>query len=226
MRMIIHELDYETLLARGQFSYMLDGRPTGAVESWRLTAAVDGYRFLRVDLDARQADSRATYLYHLTLDEKGRPVQLKFRYWRDQTGSPWLSGAALLEDHALIVTRNTAAERWEHVSEAPAGSVFWFPSAAGLGLLARAAPGVFPGLSLRSPNRFDEPVSWLAPFSAKVTASQLEPEELTVGGGRVTVQPVRCQWEDQERLIWLASGDWPVRMQRHDGLVAVGDSPG
>ena len=73
---------------------MLNNQPTGAVEEWRLSDAVDGYRFLRVDLDARNAPSGRSYLYHLTMDKLGNLVQLKFRLWTE--GSE-IIGSVLLE---------------------------------------------------------------------------------------------------------------------------------
>ena len=73
MRFIIHELPYERPLLSGRLRYERDGVPSGAVESWRLTAAVDGYRFLRVDVDAREAPSGRSWLYHLTLNPAGLP---------------------------------------------------------------------------------------------------------------------------------------------------------
>ena len=71
MRFIIHELPYERPLLAGRLRYERDGQPTGAIEFWRLTDAVDGYRFLRVDLDARDAASGRSWLYHATLDAAG-----------------------------------------------------------------------------------------------------------------------------------------------------------
>ncbi len=73
MRFIIHQLPYERPIVAGQLRYERDGAPTGAVEQYRLTAAVDGYRFLRVDLDARTAPSGRSTLYHLTLNPDGQP---------------------------------------------------------------------------------------------------------------------------------------------------------
>ncbi len=57
MRFIVHEQAYEKPIAAGQLRYERDGRATGAIESWRLTRAVEGYEILRVDLDARTAES-------------------------------------------------------------------------------------------------------------------------------------------------------------------------
>ena len=81
MRFLIHELPYERPLLAGRLRYRRDGAPMGAVESWRLTDAAEGYRFLRVDMDAREAPSGHSHLYHATLDPSGRLEQLKFRFW-------------------------------------------------------------------------------------------------------------------------------------------------
>jgi hypothetical protein len=101
MRFIIHELPYEKPLLAGQLRYERDGQLTGAVESWRLSDAVDGYQFLRIDLDARQAPSGRSYLYHLTLSSAGVLEQIKYRFWGDgieaggtvvNQGDGWLGG--------------------------------------------------------------------------------------------------------------------------------------
>ncbi|MGB4873356.1 MAG: hypothetical protein WBP47_25115 [Candidatus Promineifilaceae bacterium] len=42
MRFIIKEQSYEQVIAAGQYRYERDGRATGAVEHWRLTAVTDG----------------------------------------------------------------------------------------------------------------------------------------------------------------------------------------
>jgi hypothetical protein len=81
MRFIIHEQPYEKVVAAGELRYEQEGVTTGAVEHWRLTTAVDSYQFLRIDLDARSAPSGQSTLYHLVLNENGRPERLRFRQW-------------------------------------------------------------------------------------------------------------------------------------------------
>lgn len=104
MRFIIHEMPYERPLLAGRLRYERDGVPTGAVELWRITNAVDGYRFLRVDLDAREAESGRSSLYHVTLNPAGRPEQLKFRLWGN---GPEVSGSLVWNQARL-----SPPDRW------------------------------------------------------------------------------------------------------------------
>ncbi len=102
MRFIIRELPYERPLLAGRLRYERDGVPTGAVESWRLTQALDDYRFLRVDLDAREAPSGRSSLFHVTLNPAGRPEQIKYRLWGN---GPEVSGTAVWEGNEVIAAR-------------------------------------------------------------------------------------------------------------------------
>ena len=217
MRFIIHELPYEKPLAAGQWRYQRDGRPTGAVESWRLTAAPDGYRFLRVDLDARAAESGRSILYHLTLDPQGKPVQLRYRLW---AAGPEVTGTALFEDEDLILVTEQAGQRAEEVLALPPEAVFWFPSSAALGLLvdlpqARALPGV----RLQLPAKKETPGLEVA--QATVTVTSRPVEQRVIMDEVQTLQSVSIWWEDQERRFWLDQSGQPLRMARQDGLAAV-----
>lgn len=214
MRFIIHEQPYETLLAAGLLRYEQDGKTTGAVEHWRLTSAVSGYRFLRVDLDAREAESGDSYLYHLVMTENGRPERLQYRFY----GRPLeVNGTVLFEEEAVTAVRNVRRleigdwrlERIEDEVTVPAGYGFWFPSSVGLGLLPFTfhASRFTPAVSLRSVPSTQFPV-----FSLFVTEVKLEVS--TPGQWHI-------QWEDQERTLWLNEQGDVLKMQRGDGLTAV-----
>ena len=217
MRFIIHEMPYEKPLTAGQWNYVLDGQDTGALEHWRLTEAMDGYRFLRVDLDARAAQSGRSYLYHLMLDEYGNPVQLKYRLW---TGGLEISGTVLLEEDAVIVTRKTAGVRQEDILEVPAGYAFWFPATAGLSLLTGLAEANnVTAVTLRTAAA--DPASLMGPVLTAVDIRDEPPKVIDVMGTTQTLRGITIKWEDQRRRLWADAGGWPLMMERDDGLTAV-----
>jgi len=217
MRFIIHEMPYETPLTAGQWNYVLDGQATGALEQWRLTEAVDGYRFLRVDLDARAAQSKRSTIYHLTLDEYGAPVQLKYRLW---AAGLEIIGTVLLEEDAVIVTRETAGERQEDVIKVPAGYAFWFPATAGLALLSNLAEAnKVTAVTLRTAAA--DPALLMGPMSTTVDISEDEPQAIDVMGTTQTFRTITIKWENQKRRLWVDAGGWPLMMERDDGLTAV-----
>ena len=98
MRFIIQEQPREKILASGRYRFEQNGVPTGAVESWRLTAVADTYRFLRVDLDAREAASGHSYLYHAVVNAEERIERLKYRFWSDALT---IVGDVVLEETAV-----------------------------------------------------------------------------------------------------------------------------
>lgn len=214
MRFIIHELAYETPLAAGRLSYTLDGEPTGVVESWRLTAAVDGYRFLRVDLDARDAMSGRSYLFHMVLNPEGRPEQLKYRVF----GADLLVGGAIVwEEEMLSASRTVNDQSFEDVVER---GVFWFPSAMGLSTVAAQ---VLPG-----PIRAEQSGATLLTQTEDVTELlRLVPVpvrtsyEPSAGDGHSGAHNyLRIAWDVEVRELWLDAAGYPVRLRRPDGMEA------
>lgn len=217
MRFIIHELAYEKPLSSGQFRYRRNGLSTGAIEQWRLSAAVDGFRFLRVDLDAREAQSGRSYLYHLTLDDYGRALQLKYRFW-DQTLE--IVGNVLLEEKALLITRETKEERYEDVLPLPAGYAFWFPATSGLSLLADLPP-VTAKTAVTLRTTAAHPDSLMGPQKTDIEITHQEPHPVKIMDKTRNLRPLTLRWQDQERKIWLDDNNWPLMMKRGDGLTAV-----
>ncbi|MFW6063816.1 MAG: hypothetical protein ACOC9V_06525 [Chloroflexota bacterium] len=211
MRTLIRELPYEKPIAGGRYRYQCDGQPTGAVESWRLSHAADDYRFLRVDLNAQMARSGNSYLYHQTLDAEGRPDRLSFRFFG---GSRQVRGELLFEDEYVTLTRHVNEQRLEDELRIPPGYLFWFPSTAGLGLLADLgnAEGR-PALTLAPDDDF---ALYATEISGKTEAAQT----IEIMGKPTTARPLALSWADQERIIWLDEHGWPLRMQR-EGLVAL-----
>ena len=209
MRFIIHELPYEQPLAKGLWRYEQDGRATGAVEHWRLSTAHDGFYFMRIDLDARQAPSGRSYLYHLILDGDGRPVRLQYRLWYAQSETV---GNVLLEANHVLITSGTGDGRFEELTRLPQGYQFWFPSSTVLGLVARNSFTEAPALTL-IPSAPDQEELALLPLVTTLRKTESSPSNDT--------QKMRLSWEDQWRKVWLNELGWPVRMERQDRLTAV-----
>jgi hypothetical protein len=213
MRSLIHELAYEKPLAAGLLRYERDGRATGAVEHWQLTAAVDGYRFLRVDLDARDAASGESTLFHLTLNPDGRPERLRFRFFRPGCD---VDGHLLFDEGRLTLSRLVNRVRHEEEVALLPGYAFWFPSTIGLGLLAAYAHRAEPltAVTLHKATNFDL-------RATEVSFRHGEAGTLRMGRDEKPVRLLDIRWQEQQRLLWLDETGWPVRMKRGDGLTAV-----
>jgi hypothetical protein len=214
MRFIIHEQPYERPLLTGQLRYYDGDRPTGAVESWRLTDAVDGYRFLRVDLDGRDAPSGRSSLYHLVVNPIGRPEQLKYRVWGSGLD---VSGVVLWEDGHLTAVRQVNGERSE---ETASGSAFWFPSGAGLAQLTWCS-GETRGITLRFAP--DDPAAWMALVEVEVAIELGAPETLTIDNEILPVRPLSIYWNDTQRIVWVDTDGRPLRLWRSDGMTALAE---
>ncbi len=215
MRFIIHELEYEKPLVAGRLRYLQDGEPTGAVEAWRLTAAVDGYHFLRVDLDARDAASGRSYLFHMVLNPEGQPEQLKYRVFG--TGL-LVSGAIVWEPDDLAASRTVNDRSTEEV--VPRGP-FWFPSILGLSTLpAQIEPHEndreLPGATLLSQADDVDELFKLYATPVRVTRQPVPDAQ-----DQAAHQYLRVAWQSELRELWLDSDGYPVRLKRPDGLEAV-----
>jgi hypothetical protein len=213
MRSLIHELPYEQPLAAGLLRYERDGRATGAVEHWQLTAAVEGYRFLRVDLDARDAASGESTLFHLTLNPGGRPERLRFRFFGPGCD---VNGHLLFDEGRLTLSRVVNRVRHEEEMALLPGYAFWFPSTIGLGLLAgnvdQAAP--LTAVTLHKATHYGL-------HATEVTFRHGEAGTLRVGRDELPVRLLDIRWQAQQRLLWLDEAGWPLKMKRGDGLTAV-----
>lgn len=211
MRFIIHELPYERPLLAGQLLYTRDGQSTGAVESWRLTSAMDNFRFLRVDLDARQAPSRRSVLYHATLNPGGGLEQLKYRYW--STGLE-VSGTLVANGERWLAGRTVNGVGYQDEARGP---VFWFPAGVGLSLL-RELSGESGAVTLQLET--DDPAAIMAPVAVQVMIASGEPEMLTIAGETIATTPLNVTWAGNRRTVWLDDDGRPLRLLREDGLAA------
>ncbi len=214
MRTIIHEQPYERPLSAGRLRYERDGVPTGAVESWRLTNAVDGFRFLRVDLDAREAASGRSWLYHVTLNPVGRPEQIKYRFWGDGQEA---SGTAVWDQGEIVAAREVNGTAWQDTAR---GAAFWFPAGTGLALLAWSA-GETRGVTIETDT--SDPARLMALNETPVAIEWGESAAEPVADEHLPVKPLTVAWRDQRRTVWLDPENRPLRLRRDDGLTAVAE---
>ena len=214
MRFIIHELPYERPLLAGRLRYERDGRPTGAVESWRLSDAAEGYRFLRVDLDARAAQSGHSWLYHVTLGPDGRSEQVKARFW---AAGREVTTTLNIEGDEWLATRQVDGVAFEDVAR---GGAFWFPAAAGLALL-RGCVDETRGVTLLMDT--SDAARTLALCATPVTIALGAPVEEQVGDETLDVGTLSVAWDHNRRMVWLDDDGRPLRLWRDDGLTAVAE---
>jgi len=220
MRFIVREQANEKPIAAGLLRYERNGQPTGAVEKWRLTLPMAGYEVLRVDLDARDAPSGYSYLFHLVRQQNartehgrsGRFERLGARFWGDGI---IVEQTLIFEDQRMTGTCTIKGKTYP--IDAPIG-LFWFPSSVGLGLLAGHV-GNYTAVTLNT--QFDNPTETfdLQPVTLKTSLG--DASSFTIGSREFAVRPFTIQWDNQSRTVWLDGQNWPLRMERGDGLTAV-----
>jgi len=219
MRFLIHELPYERPLLAGRLRYERDGqdgspRPTGALESWRLSEAADGYRFLRVDLDARAAKSGHSWLYHVTLAPDGRPEQLKGRFW---AGGREVATVVAREGEQWLASRQVDGATRE---DAARGQAFWFPAATGLTLLRHALDET-DGVTLLMDTTDAARTLALVATPVQIALGAATTEH--VNGEALAARSLSVAWGRNRRSVWLDDDGRPLRLWRDDGLTAVAE---
>ena len=195
MRFLIHEMGYERPISAGTLRYERDGKPTGAVEKWRLTQAVEGYRFLRIDLDGRENNGDST-LYHLTLTDTYEIERINFRFWNETVK---INGNLILEDAGISLARTVNNERVENVTDKRLS--LFFSAGMGLSFAGRLA-GKMSAFYLNE--------------AFELMETELSVEKCVDGDSECR----QLRWQDQHRTIWLSSDGWVIKMQRPDGLTA------
>lgn len=228
MRFIIHEQPYEKVVAAGELRYEQEGVATGAVEHWRLTTAVDNYTFLRIDLDARATPSGQSTLYHLVLNENGRPERLRFRQWHDRYR---ITGNLLFEDGVITASREVDGESSAEELAVTDDVGFWLPSSVGLSLLAGQTVKTATSASSTQLSRSVQAVS-LQPtrhkqrdlfslFQTDIQLSWDKDEEVVVMGRAYQSRPFIIQWTDQQYTLWLDEQNCVLQMIGGNRLTAV-----
>ncbi len=248
MRFIVREQSYEKPVAAGMWRYERNGEPTGAVESWRLTQPTDGIELLRVDLDARDAPSGHSYLYHLIRQDNGHFgtlsagcfERLNYRFWGDGLQ---VEGTVLFEETATTAgsvqavhnLRTVNGTTYEEEMGFSLSTPFWFSSSTGLGLLANLKDGETATSASDPGRRSVQAVTLNSSFNKPSDAFQLQMVKLkistndnAVNKGKVqvanreqSIRPFTISWLNQTRTIWFNEQSWPLKMERNDGLTAV-----
>ena len=219
MRFLVSEKYYETPLAAGKYRYMYDDAPTGVTEQWRYTLAPHEFTILRVDYDAREAGG-GSILYHLIQQPDGALERLTYRFI-DQDGSE-VAGNVLFSAETITNSRGSIDNR---IEETLSPMPFFFESAAGLGLLAR---------------QIGRQRELQAAALLETTTDASNPQFLAVAQIEATIQPQRTRelvivpvgktahqttylsvgWQAQSYKIWRDQHQWPLKVQRGDGVVA------
>ncbi|MFT5194319.1 MAG: hypothetical protein ACI9EW_001232 [Cellvibrionaceae bacterium] len=118
MRYLLKTQPYEKPIAAGSFEYQRDGIPLGIVEHWQYSHALDGFKFFRIDVDARKLDADGySTLYNVVIGPNGRPETVKFRHFSvaPPTAENGLKirGQIDLEPESAFVFREVNGERFE-----------------------------------------------------------------------------------------------------------------
>lgn len=208
LRKLIQEMPYERPLAAGRYVYSQDGAPTGAVESWHLSAAMEGYRFLRVDYDASEASGDHA-LYHLVLDAKERPQRLKFRFFRRGLQ---ISGDLLFAEDSALLSRTINSRQLDAETAFSPATAFWFPASSGLSLLGDG-PAESAALTLKPDDNFALKPTTLA-------LSEGAPQTIFLMGRQIETTLVSARWDHEQQTIWFDEYHWPVRVER-ESLAAL-----
>lgn len=82
---LLHEVHpAEKLVSSGQYQYLIQGKPSGQVESWQITRLPNGTEVVRADVDGRDAAGAASLLTHIKRRSDGRPEWLRMRYGKGE----------------------------------------------------------------------------------------------------------------------------------------------
>ncbi|MEM9774842.1 MAG: hypothetical protein AAF902_09695, partial [Chloroflexota bacterium] len=122
MRFVLKTQPYEKPIAAGSFRY----EPQGIIESWALAHALDGYKFLRIDVDARHLENQGySTLYNVVIGPNHNPENVKFRHFTvvppAAAGGLRIKGQIAFDDDVVFVTREFSGERFEDEFEMPLG---------------------------------------------------------------------------------------------------------
>ena len=215
MRFLVSEKSYEQLLGSGNWQYQRNGVPTGVVEQWRWTVALEGYHIVRVDVDGRSAEQES-YLYHLIQDLQGTPLRLTYRYW-DNQGK--ISGGNVLWTEETILNRCEAGGK-SFTQELPVHP-FSFGSIWGWGMLARIP---FLKQAVLLEEEFSAGEKKLSLVSAEL---RQEPQEspysilLNINGQKIPTRAITLRWSKWAMTIWADRHNMPIQWLRSDGLQAI-----
>lgn len=217
MRFITREQPYETPISAGQLRYEQDGEPTGGVEHWRLTAALEGYQVLHIDRDERFAPSGNSYLYHAFANENGRCERLKFRFWG---AGLQVTGNVLIEDDEIVMRREVNGESFDQTLAVSGNDVaFWFPSAVAMAWAVGERTPVRQTAVLLQANLASD-----KPFILEhllITRTQGDPTVVKIAGKERPVLPTTVSWIDKVETMWVDEHGAVLMIDGGKGRTAV-----
>jgi len=219
MRFLIREMEYEKPVASGSLRYEQDGNPTGLVEAWRFSSALDGFHFLRVDMDANNPRNQETLLVHVLLNPDREMERMKFRYFESQIE---ISGDMQF-NHDVITLNRIVLDKFQkteqrQLDEIPrkAGTVFSVPPTAVLSLATSLVleDDRVPMITL------DRESSFAMQEDTASFAWTME-EERAILRNVIAVRQCSICWRMKETRLWLDKTYWPVSASFSSGLSAV-----
>ena len=210
MRFIIREQEYEVLIAAGRLKYR-----SGAVESWRLTEAVDGFQVMRIDLDFRDSSAANGLLMHVLLDSGKRLERLKLR----NLAADGPVGVDALASEGLLTVSRIIENGMEYEElRQPPGFGLLLPGFIGLGLVVHCLTGEGPTsvIELSTEKHYE-------PSQLTVEVNELDAETIAVTGQALAVRPYLIRKNGMTRTIWLDKHGLTVRIDDDEGTLAVED---
>lgn len=176
---------HEHVVARGEYTYLQDGDPTGTVEEWELTRLPDGSRIYRVEIGG-------TGLWHLIVAPDGRPDRLQVRL-RDDTGRRF-DATYTFFDQEVLVSGGQVGKRPEKgaVELPPDCGLVWAPFAGRELALARHDPkaGALQAVTLYLMRQQSPDDGWLSARPARCSVERVGSAVLEVPAGSFGTEEV------------------------------------
>jgi len=219
MRFLMREMEYETPVASGNLRFERNGEATGLVEAWKFTKALDGYSFLRIDVDSNSPYNQEITLVHVLLNRHMTIERLKFRFFGTQFD---VDGDVQFDRNLMTLNRlisdkdkNTKKRLVEEFPFDPY-TVFIFPTIANLALITLAIP--------EDGQRAYVMLDKDGHFSSQFGNAQIkwgEEEDREISRRKVAVRPCSISWDTGQARLWLDELNWPVRASLSDDVLAA-----
>lgn len=219
MRFLIREMEYERPVASGRLRFERAGDPTGLVEAWKFNRALDGYSFLRIEMDTNNPADQEITLVHVLVNRDANIERLKFRFFGKEID---IDGDVQFDRNLLTLNRafthkgkNTKERKVEEISF-DSDAVFLFPTIASLALVTFTVPQD----GQRSCIMLDKE-SLFSIQSGYARFKWGEEEDREVLRQKVVVRPCSISWDTRTVRLWLDELNWPVSASFNDGLSAT-----
>jgi hypothetical protein len=211
-------MEYEAPVASGRLRLELNDRPTGRVESWRLTLAFDGYHILRIQVENADESGQDLLLFHVLFDRNMMFERAKFRCFRSDLeidGDLQVTHNALSSTRLLIQRKSGRRERFEEEVVLDPERLVLIPTVSGLSFML---PEDDSNQELSYYTIDKESAYKLSSGSASLNWGQ--EESLVVLQQSVAVRPCLITFPDGETTLWVDRRRLPLRFERNDGLSA------